>query len=96
MKLKPLNDHVVVKPITKDEITESGIVLPDTVDKEKPEKGEVIAVGQGKLLDNGQRALMSVKIGDKVMFKKYSPDEIKIDKEEYLIISESDILAVLE
>ena len=96
MKLKPLHDHLVVKPIAEDEITKSGIVLPDTVDKEKPEKGEVVAVGQGKMLDNGQRAAMSVKVGDKVMFKKYSPDEIKVDGVEYLIISEGDILAVLE
>ncbi|MBU1062713.1 MAG: co-chaperone GroES [Patescibacteria group bacterium] len=96
MKLKPLNDHVIVKAINESEITKFGIVLPDTIDKEKPEKGEVVAIGSGKLLDNGQRALMSVKVGDKVMFKKYSPDEIKIDGEEYLIISESDILAVME
>ncbi len=96
MKLKPLHDHLVVKPITQDEITKAGIVLPDTMDKEKPEKGEVVAVGQGKMLDNGQVAPMSVKIGDKVMFKKYSPDEIKVDGVEYLIISEGDILAVLE
>jgi chaperonin GroES len=96
MKIRPLNENVVVKPIIKDEVTMSGIVLPDTLDKERPERGEVIAIGEGKLLDNGQRAPMSVKIGDKVMFKKYSPDEIKIDKEEYLIISQNDILAVLE
>lgn len=96
MKLKPLNDHLAVKPISENEITKSGIVLPDTIDKEKPEKGEVVAVGGGKLLDNGQRAQMSVKVGDKVMFKKYSPDEIKIDGVEYLIISENDILGILE
>lgn len=96
MKLKPLHDHVIIKPITENEVTKSGIVLPDTIDKEKPEKGEVVAVGSGKLLDNGQRAAMGVKVGDKVMFKKYSPDEIKIDGVEYLIISEGDILAVLE
>ncbi|MFH1255453.1 MAG: co-chaperone GroES [bacterium] len=96
MNLKPLHDHLVVKPISENEITKSGIVLPDTIDKEKPEKGEVVAVGGGKMLDNGQRAPMSVKIGDKVMFKKYSPDEIKVDGVEYLIISESDILAILE
>jgi len=96
MKLKPLHDHVIVKPITEDEITKSGIVLPDTIDKEKPEKGEVVAVGSGKLLDNGQRAAMSIRVGDKVMFKKYSPDEIKVDGVEYLIISESDILGILE
>jgi chaperonin GroES len=96
MKLKPLHDHVIVKPITENEITKSGIVLPDTIDKEKPEKGEVIAVGDGKLLDNGQKLPMGVKVGDKVMFKKYSPDEIKVDGVEYLIISESDILGILE
>ncbi len=96
MKLKPLHDHVVVKPITEDEVTKAGIVLPDTVDKEKPEKGEVVAVGPGKIMDNGQRAEMSVNIGDKVMFKKYSPDEIKVDGEEYLVITDSDIIATLE
>ncbi|MDO8667688.1 MAG: co-chaperone GroES [bacterium] len=96
MKLKPLGDHVIVKPITENEVTKSGIVLPDTIDKEKPEKGQVVAVGEGKLLDNGQSAKMSVKVGDKVMFKKYSPDEVKIDGVEYLIISESDILGILE
>lgn len=95
-KVKPLNDNVVVKPMTENEITKSGIVLPATVDKERPERGEIIAVGEGKLLDNGQRAPMSVKIGDKVMFKKYSPDEIKIDDKEYLIVSQGDILAILE
>lgn len=95
-KIQPLNDHVIVKPITEDDITKAGIVLPDTVDKERPEKGEVIAVGPGKLLDNGQRAEMSVSVGDKVMFKKYSPDEIKVDDQEYLVISESDILAILK
>ena len=79
MKLRPLGDHVIVKPLKEDEITKSGIVLPDTVDKEKPEKGEVIAIGPGKILDNGQRAAMSVKVGDKVVFKKYSPDEIKVE-----------------
>lgn len=95
MKLKPLSDYVVVRAITE-EISKGGIVIPDTVDKEKSEKGEVLAVGQGRLLDNGQRAPASVKVGDKVMFKKYSPDEIKIDGEEYLVIRESDIIAVLE
>src|SRR3989344_3840249 len=96
MKLRPLGDHVIVKPLKEDEITKSGIVLPDTVDKEKPEKGEVIAIGPGKILDNGQRAAMSVKVGDKVVFKKYSPDEIKVEDEEVLVLNESDIIAVLE
>jgi len=96
MKLKPLHDHVIVKPITENEITKSGIVLPETIDKEKPEKGQVVAVGEGKIFENGQRSAMSVKVGDNVMFKKYSPDEIKVDGVEYLIISESDILGILE
>jgi len=86
---------VIIKPIQKDEITKSGIILPETVDKEKPEQGEVIAVGSGKLLDNGQRAKMEVKIGDKVLFTKYSPNEIKIDEQEFLVINESDIMAIL-
>ncbi|MFA6383692.1 MAG: co-chaperone GroES [Parcubacteria group bacterium] len=96
MNLKPLHDNVVVKAIAADEVTKSGIVIPETIDKEKPEKGEIIAVGPGKLLENGQRASMSVKIGDKVIFKKYSPDEIKVDEVEYLVISEGDIIAILE
>ena len=96
MTLKPLGDHLVVKPVRENEASKAGIILPDTVDKEKPEKGKVIAIGQGKLLDNGQRAPMSVKVGETVLFKKYSPDEIKIEKEEYLIISESDVLAIVE
>lgn len=95
-KLRPLGDHVIVKPLSDDAVTKSGIVLPDTVNKEKPEKGEVIAIGPGKLLDNGQRATPSVKVGEKVVFKKYSPDEVKIDGQEYLVISEGDIMAILE
>ncbi len=96
MKLRPLSDHLVVKAIADDQVTKLGIVLPDTASKEKPEKGEIIAVGPGKLLENGQRATPSVKVGDKVVFKKYSPDEIKLDNVEYLVISESDVMAVLE
>jgi chaperonin GroES len=95
MNIKPLNDRVIVKPIAKEEQTKSGIILPDTVDKEKPEQGEVIAVGPGKILDNGSRAEMSVKVGNKVLFKKYSPDEIKIEEEEVLVLEEGDILAIL-
>jgi len=95
MKIKPLNDNVIIKPLGEEEI-KGGIVLPESVDKEKPEKGEVIAVGPGKLLENGQRTPMSVKVGDKVLFKKYSPDEIKIDDEEVLVIKEEDIIGILE
>ncbi|MFA5886684.1 MAG: co-chaperone GroES [Patescibacteria group bacterium] len=96
MKLKPLSNNVIVKALLSEEITKSGIVLPDTIDKEKPEKGEIVACGVGKLLDNGQVAPMSVKVGDQVMFKKYSPDEIKIDGQEYLVLSENDIIAIIE
>lgn len=96
MNLKPLHDHVIVKPLIKEETTKSGIVLPDTIDKEKPEKGEVIAVGPGKLMENGQRAEVSVSVGQKVMFKKYSADEMKVDNEEVLVIQESDIIAIID
>ncbi len=96
MKLKPLHDNVVVKTLSQEEVTSSGIVLPDTVDKEKPEKGEVVAIGPGKRLDNGQIAEMSVKVGDKIVFKKYSPDEVKVDDEDYLVLSEGDVIAILK
>lgn len=95
MNIKPLGDKVILKPIRNEEATKSGIILPDTVDKERPEKGEVVAAGPGKLLNDGKRAQINVKVGDKVMFKKYSPDEIKIDGVEYLVISEEDILAII-
>lgn len=96
MNLKPLNNNVIVKASNKEEMTKSGIFLPDTMNKEKPEQGEVIAVGPGKIDNNGNKIEMSVKVGQKVVFKKYSPDDIKIDNEEYLVINENDILAILE
>ncbi len=95
MNVKPLADRVLVKPLTEGETTKGGIIIPDTVEKEKPEKGEVVAVGSGKLLDNGQRAALTVKVGDKVVFKKYGPDEIKVDGKDLLILEESDILAII-
>jgi len=95
MKIEPLYDKVVIKPLGEEEITASGIVLPDTVDKEKPMQGEVIAAGPGKKLDNGQTAPMSVKAGDKVLFTKYAPDEVEIDNEEYLVIEEDKILGIV-
>ena len=91
--IKPLADRVVVKPLPYEEKTSGGIVLPDTA-KEKPQEGEVVAVGPGKLADNGQRVAPEVKVGDKVIYSKYGCTEIKIDGEEYLILRESDILAV--
>lgn len=95
MKIQPLYDKVVIKPLEKEEITASGIVLPDTVDKEKPMQGEVVAAGPGKRLENGETAPMSVKAGDRVIFTKYAPDEIEIDKEEYLVIDEEKILGIV-
>lgn len=96
MKIKPLGNNVIVKGVSEDATTKSGIVLPDTADKERPEKGEVVAVGPGKMLDSGDRSPMSVKAGDTVLFKKYAPDEIKVDGQEYLVLSESDIIAIFE
>ncbi len=91
--LKPLADRVVVKPIEAEEKTKGGIVLPDTA-KDKPQEGEVIAVGTGRILDNGTKLPLEVKVGDRVVYSKYSGSEIKIDGEEYLIIRESDVLAI--
>ncbi|MFC1632565.1 co-chaperone GroES [Patescibacteria group bacterium] len=93
--LQPLNDRIVVKPIKEEETTKSGIVLPDTVEGEKPEKGKVIAVGPGRQLDSGQRAEMPIYADDIVVFAKYSPTEIKMDGETYFILEEKDILAKL-
>ncbi len=93
-KIRPLGDRVVVKPTQREEVTKSGIVLPDTA-KEKPQRGEVIAVGPGRLTDEGERLPMEVKVGDEVLFAKYAGTELKIDDEEYLILSEKDILAIL-
>jgi chaperonin GroES len=94
MNLKPLADRVVIKPIVKDEVTKGGIVLPDTA-KEKPQEGEIVAVGPGKLGEDGKRIEMEVKKGDRVIYAKYAGLEWKHDGEEYLILRESDILAKL-
>jgi chaperonin GroES len=96
MKLRPLGDRVILAPLAKEEVTKGGIILPSTVDKERPEQGKVIAVGPGKLRDDGVRVEMSVKVGDMVLFKKYAPDEIKMDDETYLVLSESDLMAIVE
>ncbi|EFF66479.1 co-chaperone GroES [Selenomonas noxia] len=92
--IKPLGERVVIEVAESDVTTASGIVLPDTA-KEKPQKGKVVAVGTGKLLESGQRAAMEVKVGDGVVFSKYSGSEIKVDDKDYLIVRESDILAIL-
>ena len=93
-KIRPIGDRVVVKPAAKEEVTKSGIVIPDTA-KEKPQEGTVVAVGGGRLLDNGDRAPVDLREGDRVLFAKYGGTEFKLDGEEYLVLKENDILAVI-
>lgn len=93
-KLKPLGDRVLVKPMVEEEVTKSGIIVPDTA-KEKPQRGEIIAVGPGRLDEKGKYIAMEVKKGDKVLYARYAGTEVKIDDDEYLILRESDILAKL-
>jgi chaperonin GroES len=93
--IRPLGERVVVKPLPSEERTKSGIVLPDTA-KEKPQEGEVIAVGSGKILETGQRVPIDLKPGDRILFSKYAGNEVKIDEVEYLIMREADILGVIE
>ena len=92
VKLEPLADRLVVRPIEREEMTKSGIVLPDTA-KERPQEGEVIAVGPGRLSEDGKRIAMEVKVGDRVIYAKYGGTEIKVEDEELVILRESDILA---
>ena len=95
MKLKPIGDKIIVERIEPENKTRGGIVLPDNA-KEKPKEGKIIAIGQGKLLDNGDRATPSVKVGERVIFTSFAGSEVKIDNKEYLIMNEEDILAVIE
>lgn len=92
VKLEPLGDRLVVRPIEREEVTKGGIVLPDTA-KEKPQEGEVLAIGPGRMSDDGKRIAMDVKVGDIVVYAKYGGTEIKVDDEELIILRESDILA---
>jgi chaperonin GroES len=94
MNLKPLGDRVVIKPSDKEEKTKSGILLPDTA-KEKPQEGTVQAVGTGRVLDNGTKVPMELKVGDKILYAKYAGNEFKIDEIDYLIVSEKDVLEVV-
>ena len=93
-KLRPMGDRVVIKPAAREETTRSGIVLPDTA-SEKPQEGSVLSVGPGRMLDSGKRVDMEVKSGDSVLFAKYAGTEVKLDGEEYLVIRESDLLAIV-
>jgi chaperonin GroES len=94
MNIKPLGDRLVIKPMEGEEKTKSGIVLPDTA-KEKPQQGKVIAVGPGRVLDSGERAAMDVSVGETVLYAKYAGTEFKLDGDDYLVLSERDILAVI-
>jgi chaperonin GroES len=95
MKIRPLQDRIIVKRIAEEEKTKGGIIIPDTA-KEKPQEGKVIAVGKGKMSDEGKLIPVQVKVGDRVLFGKYSGSEIKLDGEEHLIIREEDVLGVIE
>jgi len=95
MELKPLSNHLFLEPLEEEKKTASGIVLPETAEKEKPVKGKVLAVGPGKQNDKGEVRPMAVKVGDVVLFKKYGPDEIEIEGKKYLVGDEDDILAII-
>ena len=94
-KLRPLGDRVVIKPTAREDMTKSGIVLPDTA-KEKPQEGEVLAVGAGRFDDSGKRVPVDVSVGDRVLYSKYGGTEVKYNNEEYLVLSARDVLAVIE
>jgi chaperonin GroES len=96
MKVKPLSDYVLVEPIKQEEITKGGVLIPETAREDRAIRGKVIAIGPGKLNDKGERIPLSVKEGQIVIFKKYAPDEIKIDDKEYYFIREDDIMAIIE
>ena len=96
MKVKPLSDHILIEPMPEEQKTESGILLPETVEKERPEQGKVIAVGPGRKTSSGKIIPLEVRAGQKVLFTKYGPNEIKINKKDYLIAKEEDILAIIE
>ncbi len=96
MNFKPLSNRVFIEPLEEEKITKSGIVLPETGEKERPVRGKILATGPGKLNEKGERVPMSVKVGDTVLFKKYGPDEIEIEGKKYLVGEEEDILAILE
>jgi len=96
MNIQPLGDRVVIQQLKQEEVTASGIVLPDTVDKEKKAEGKVLAVGPGKMLESGTRSAMEVKVGDVVLFEKWGGEEVEVDKVEYKIVSQDKILAILQ
>lgn len=96
MKLTPVSDHIIVKAIPAEERSAAGIIIPDTVSKERAERGEVMSVGPGRELENGVRSKMDVQPGHVVLFKKYAPDEVKVDGQEFLVIKMDDVMAIIE
>jgi len=96
MNIKPLSDHILIEPVKEEEKTKSGILLPDTAEKERPEQGRVVAVGPGRKTPSGKIIPLEIKPGQKVLFTKYGPNEIKVEDKEYLIAKEEDILAIIE
>jgi len=94
MEFKPLSNHVFIEPV-EESVTKSGIVIPDTAEKERPMRGKIIAAGPGKVDEKGTRIAMSVKVGDTVLFKKYGPDEIEVEGKKYLVGDEDDVLAII-
>ncbi|MBU1014996.1 co-chaperone GroES [Patescibacteria group bacterium] len=96
MKIRPIADHIVLEPLEREEKTKSGIILPETVEKERPERGKVVAVGPGRRTEEGRVVPLEVKEGDLVVFTKYGPHEVTIEEKEYLVAKEEDVLAVLE
>ena len=96
MNIKPLSDYILIEPMKKEEKTKMGILLPDTAEKDRPEQGKVIAVGPGRKTSAGKIIELDVKVGDKVLFTKYGPNEIKVEEKEYLIAKQEDILAIIE
>ncbi|MEK7554712.1 MAG: co-chaperone GroES [Patescibacteria group bacterium] len=96
MNFQPLSNRVFIESVEEDKMTKSGIVLPDSAEKEKPMRGKIVAVGPGKVSEKGERIPMSVKVGQTVLFKKYGPDEIELEGKKYLVGDEDDILAIIE
>lgn len=95
-KLRPLQDHIIVEALSETETHSSGLIIPDTVSKEKPQKGKVLSVGPGKIDNDGKRMPMDVQVGDVVLFSKYGPTDVKLNGKEYLVLTQSDVLAVIE
>lgn len=96
MNIKPISNHIFLEAVEEEKVTKSGIVIPETADKERPTKGKILAIGPGKRNDDGDFISLSLKVGDMVLFKKYGPDEIELDGKKYLIATEEDVLAIIE